>query len=101
MKRITALLLILAMLLSFSACAKDGGKEGSKENGYITDANGREISLTDDPSSATAASVYAVSTPFFVALKITDRVLAINVKKHSGKAPTKDLEKPEPSATAW
>ncbi len=81
MKRSIALLLVAAMLLSFSACGKGGDKNSGNEIGYVTDANGREIALTDDPSSATAASVYAVSTPFFVALKITDRVLAINVKK--------------------
>ena len=93
MKRLTALLLVLAMLFSFSACGKDGDKNSGNKNGYVTDANGREISLTDDPSSATAASVYAVSTPFFVALKITDRVLAINVKKAFWKSADEGLGK--------
>ncbi len=92
-KKILSILLILATLLSLAACGDGKGKDSAKENGDITDSNGREIELTDDPSSATAASVYAVSTPFFVALKITDRVLAINVKKPFWKSADEGLGK--------
>lgn len=92
-KKLVAILLVFSMLLCFGACgAKDSKDEGSKTE-YITDANGREVPLTEDPSSATAASVYAVSTPFFVALRITDRVLAINVKKPFWKSADEGLGK--------
>lgn len=68
-------------MLGLAACGSTAKPKSSGKNGSITDANGREILIPDDPSAATASSVYAVATPFLVALKITDRALAINVKR--------------------
>lgn len=86
MKRIIALLLILAMCFSFAACAKQGAAEEDKPKAdviTITDMMGREVDIPADTKNITVASTYGVVTPFLSTLQISDRVLAINFKNKS------------------
>lgn len=85
-RKILSAILILSLLLC--ACAQ--GREaapGSTGSGIvsssgslpgITDAAGRKITVRLNAKELTAASVYAVSAPFFTALGISDRVKAVN-----------------------
>lgn len=87
-RKILSAILILSLLLC--ACAQ--GREaapGSTGSGIvsssgslpgITDAAGRKITVRPNAKELTAASVYAVSAPFFTALGISDRVKAVNLK---------------------
>lgn len=79
MKKAISILLILTILLTLCSC---GASNSATEHGTETviDGAGREIYIPLHPEEATIASVYAVSVPFFVALGITDRVLAVNAK---------------------
>lgn len=91
MKKLLCLLLAAAMLLALPACGKSGAdspadasaaQEAAPTPGenQVLDGAGRIVDLPEDPSSATAASVYAVSVPFLVALGISDRTVAVNPK---------------------
>lgn len=79
-KKALSVLLIICLSVCICSCSGNSGPEEAGEGQFI-DAAGRVVDLPEDPSTATAASVYAVATPFFVALHITDRVKAFNVKK--------------------
>lgn len=78
MKKVISILLIFVLV--FSSCACSAKKETEVIGEKIVDGAGREIAIPSNPKEATIASVYAVSVPFFSALGITDRVLAVNVK---------------------
>lgn len=74
---------LICMVCSFSllACNNNNNNDRLPEENEIKDASGIIHKIPDNPKEATAASVYAVSSPFFLALDMTDRVLAINTKK--------------------
>jgi len=80
-KKVLALLLALSMVLCLCACKQEDPNRDPIEGKEIKDGAGRIVEIPKDPSTATAASVYAVAAPFFTALKISDRVKAINVKR--------------------
>ncbi len=88
MKRIVALLLILtlcaAILPGCGAQSKSPASplptETPLPDKMIVDGAGRALICPDAPETRTIASVYAVSVPFLVALRLTDRVRAINTK---------------------
>lgn len=80
MKNRLSIFILLLSSLVISSCSNIDNNREPLEN-EIKDASGVIIKIPDDPLTATVASVYAVSTPFFLALNITDRVLAINTKK--------------------
>ena len=88
--------LLLSFCLSVSLCACGGNgqaapaaeaaaeaietvPETAGEN-QVTDGAGIIKDIPADPSSATIASVYAVSVPFIVALGLSDRTAAVNPK---------------------
>lgn len=72
--------LLMAAMLLLSGCV--GGAVSTTElgQGQVIDGAGVVKDIPDDPASATIASVYAVSVPLIVALRLSDRVLAVNVK---------------------
>lgn len=79
MKKILCIIIAFSLLLSLAAC------NGKRENDYqvtgeIVDGAGRTIKIRSDAKKATAASVYYVAAPFFAALGIEDRVLALNTR---------------------
>ena len=73
-------LFILINSISLLSCANITNNKEPKFD-EIKDANGIIHKIPNNPKTATAASVYAVASPFFLALDMTDRVLAINTKK--------------------
>lgn len=85
--RFLAFILVFSMAVSLFACGEKGSKEagsgqseGNVSSQYVLDGAGREIVLPEDPEQVTIASVYAVSVPLLEALKVTERVVAINLK---------------------
>ena len=79
MKKI--LTIIISICLSSSLC----GCVVTKTNNYeiketIEDGALRKVDVRVDNKNLTAASVYFVAVPFFEALDITDRVLAVNAR---------------------
>jgi len=84
-KKSIALLLVFSMLFSFCSCGEKKEEASTSPVKVIQDAANREVKLPANPTEATIASVYAVSVPFFCALGITDRVLAVNVKSNFWK----------------
>ena len=101
LKRTICLLLAVCTLLALAACGSKpaeetpapaeeavGPAEGPAEEEapagpnehQVLDGAGRIVDLPEDPAAATAASVYAVSVPFIVALGLSDRTVAVNPK---------------------
>ena len=78
MKKAVSLLLALAMALSLCACSTE--THTLTVDNSIIDASGAVLSIPENNTETTIASVYAVSVPFIVALGLSDRVVAINVK---------------------
>lgn len=92
-KRILALILCVMLVFSAAAC---GGKneEGSNGTGeYIIDGSGAQLEIQKNREELTIASVYAVTVPFLQALKLTDRVVAVNCKTSFIKHSDEYLEK--------
>ena len=82
MKKLICVLLVLATLLCAAGCGASSKEQAAPEPGetQLLDGAGRILDIPDDPSSATIASVYAVSVPFVVALGLSDRTVAVNPK---------------------
>lgn len=78
-KKILSAIIALSLILGFSACGYEEQKN-YEVVGTLTDGAGRSINVRSDAQDATIASVYYVAAPFFVALKISDRVLAVNAR---------------------
>ena len=89
-KNTLCILLSLVMVFSLASC--DAKKDEVKIVGSIIDGAGREVGIREDAALATIASVYSVAVPFFVALGLTDRVLAVNVKSSFWNMANKDLD---------
>ena len=103
MKKILNSLIIIFILVTSSSCKQEVLNDESKK--VIIDATNRTIEIPNN-NDYRIASVYAVTVPFLEALKLTDKVVAINVKsnfwniadKYLDEAPTVgrgtvDLEK--------
>lgn len=85
MKRILSLILIVAMLLSFTACA---GSRSPEETGSatsaphypltLTDQAGREVTLEAEPQRL--VSGYYISSSLLIALELDDRMVGIEAK---------------------
>ena len=103
MKKIFNSLIIIFILVTSSSCKQEVLNDESKK--VIIDATNRTIEIPNN-NDYRIASVYAVTVPFLEALKLTDKVVAINVKsnfwniadKYLDEAPTVgrgtvDLEK--------
>lgn len=103
MKKILTIIITILLVICVSSCKQ--AKTEKQYKGEIIDAADRTINIPLDEDYK-IASVYAVTVPFLVALKLTDKVVAINVKsdfwnkadENLNKAPTVgrgnvDLEK--------
>lgn len=93
MKKIFIVLITTLLLLSSCSTNNFVEQEEVETIGEITDGANRIVKIRKDCKDATVASVYAVSVPFLVALKITDRIKAINVKSNFWKIANEDLNK--------
>ncbi|MDR0314792.1 MAG: ABC transporter substrate-binding protein [Oscillospiraceae bacterium] len=90
MKRTVSLLLALLILLSAAACSNSANKEpklnkdrAEKTRGpsiTVKDSAGLDVKLPQNTNKLTASSSYAVVTPYFAALKMSDRVMAAAFK---------------------
>lgn len=80
MKKILLKTITICLILCLFGCNKEDIKPSKKIVGTIIDGANREVNVYEDRNDVTAASVYFVATPFFVALDITDRVLAVNTR---------------------
>lgn len=80
MKKVVSLLLILAMVLSLCGCRSGMDTSTVPKGITVTDGSGVVLSIPENKTESTIASVYAASVPFIVALRLSDRVKAINVK---------------------
>lgn len=85
MKKLTSLILVLALALSLTACGAAAPAEPTVGENQVLDGAGRILDIPAEPEKATIASVYAVSVPFIEALGLGERVLAINVKSNFWK----------------
>ena len=93
MRKITALILTAALILSLASCRNGQKVPDAPGEGQIMDATGTIIDIPEDPGSATIASVYAVTVPPIVALRLSDRVLAVNTKSRFWTEADDDLAK--------
>ena len=92
-KKIISIILVLSIILVNVSCNNKRNINIDLKENQIIDAIGNVIDIKDNANELTVASVYAVSVPFFSALKMTDRVKAINVKSKFWKDVDKNLEK--------
>ncbi len=89
MKKILSLLLVMAMLLSFSACASGGKTETTSPETTapeiadtvshypitVTDQAGREVTIAEEPQRLISA--YYITTSLLIALDLEDRMVGI------------------------
>lgn len=80
MNKAVTLLLSLALALSLCACGGVSDTISAPIGNTIIDGSGAVLFVPENNTETTIASVYAVSVPFIVALGLSDRVVAINVK---------------------
>ena len=83
LKKIRIILLALILVLNslcLTSCNENLSNKVDLADNQFLDASNRVITIRKNSDKVTAASVYAVSVPFFVALKMTDRVKAVNTK---------------------
>ena len=90
-KKIISIILVLSIILVNVSCNNKRNINIDLKENQIIDAIGNVIDIKDNANELTVASVYAVSVPFFSALKMTDRVKAINVKSKFWKDVDKNL----------
>ena len=86
------LCIILSIVIILAGCKQNSIKNNISDN-HIIDANNNIINIKNNKNELTIASVYAVSVPFLSALKLTDRVKAINVKSNFWKEVDENYEK--------
>lgn len=80
MKKTVSLLLALALAVSLCGCSAETGSLTVPAENTVTDGSGAVLAIPENNTETTIASVYAVSVPFIVALGLSDKVKAINVK---------------------
>ena len=92
MKRNAVIALLLALCLFLSACGvvPETAAPVIDEN-TVVDGAGRALKIPENIDEYSISSVYAVSVPFIVALGLSDRVAAINVKSKFWKEADENL----------
>ena len=90
LKKIVCMLLASSMLLT--SCNIVSSKQEPDSN-VIIDATNNRLSIKENADTLTVASVYAVTVPFFSALKMTDRIKAVNTKSKFWKEADEYLDK--------
>ena len=88
-KKFLSVFLVLNLFLI--SCNTNSVKRNLSENEFY-DASNNILKIRENAEDLTVASVYAVSVPFFSALKMTDRIKAINTKSKFWKDVDKNLE---------
>lgn len=86
--------LIIALTLLLTACSavpETAASTAAKLT--VTDGAGRVLTVPENVDEYSISSVYAVAVPFLVALGLTDRVAAINVKSNFWKTADENLAK--------
>ncbi len=101
MKKILSLLLVVAMTLSFAACAHTDGastpisNQGSDPPGHypltVTDQAGRTITIEKEPQRLITA--YYITTSLLIALDLEDRI--VGIEKNPEKRAIYHLSAPE------
>lgn len=100
MKKIVSLLLVLTMLLSFTACSRtnnntesipETSSAGSHYPIIVTDQAGRQIVIEKEPQRL--ISSYYITTSLLMALDLDDRL--VGVEDNAGLRPVYDLSNPE------
>ena len=79
-KKIVAGVVACCLVLGLAGCGQAETQNKYEVVGHVTDGAGRTIDVRSDAKDATIASVYFVACPFFVALGLQDRVLAVNAR---------------------
>ena len=80
MKKAVSFLLAFTLALTLCSCGARTVPAASSSLGTVTDGSGAVLAIPENNTETAIASVYAVSVPFIVALGLSDRVKAINVK---------------------
>lgn len=80
MKKAVSLIVTVALIILLCSCSSGPDTALQNSEQTVTDGSGAVLTVPENSSTATIASVYAVSVPFIVALGLSDRVKAINVK---------------------
>jgi len=80
MKKAVSLFLALALVFTLFGCGAKSSLPGASNGNTVTDGSGAVLIIPENNKDTSIASVYAVSVPFIVALGLSDRVKAINVK---------------------
>ncbi len=78
-KKVLSVLLVLALVLT-AGCGAESKPPAASSGSTVTDGSGAVLVIPENNKDTAIASVYAVSVPFIVALGLSDRVKAINVK---------------------
>lgn len=91
-KRIISWLIILSIFSMHLISCSDNISIKENSTNIIIDASNNKLSIKENANELTAASVYAVAVPFFSALKMTDRVKAVNTKSKFWKDVDINLE---------
>ena len=91
-KRIISSLIILSIFSMHLISCSDNISVHVNDTNTIIDASNNKLSIKENANELTAASVYAVAVPFFSALKMTDRVKAVNTKSKFWKDVDINLE---------
>lgn len=92
MNRKSWIALLLSLCLFLSACGTAAGTAAPQADANtVIDGAGRALTIPEDIDDYSISSVYAVAVPFIVALGLTDRVAAINVKSNFWKDANEDL----------
>jgi iron complex transport system substrate-binding protein len=80
MKKAISLLLAITLALSLFGCGGSASSPSVSRENTVTDGSGAMLTIPENNTETTLASVYAVSVPFIVALGLSGRVKAINAK---------------------
>ena len=80
MKKALSILVVIALMAALWGCGNKTVSPPVSVGITVTDGAGAVHVIPDNKTDATIASVYAVSVPLIVALGLSERVKAINVK---------------------
>lgn len=90
-KRLLAIILLLALALSAVACGDAKGSGKTPDGNTLTDGAGRTLSIPKNGETEKIASVYGTAVPFIVAVGLSEQVVAINCKSNFWKKAVEPL----------
>lgn len=89
LKKVFSVFIVFNLFLV--SCNTNNIRKNLSENEFY-DASNNILKIKENADELTVASVYAVSVPFFSALKMTDRIKAINTKSKFWKDIDRNIE---------